>query len=341
MTNSLQTLNSNNNLEFQQNLYFTLGGNKYAIPLKNVVEVMKLPALDYPQKLPNNIIGILKFNNININILDIRFYLKIPVTKYSINNKLVVVKTDESIFGIIADDIENIIDFENAKIERLPFVSENKIIDSLYHIEENTVSILNMFALEQVLRQGFETTSEVDIKKMFPTDEKSVEIFNSRAKYLIKKLDNSTMQTAFVNDKFVTFALNETSYCINLKYVKEVTNKTNLIQLPCSPDYIEGLMTVRGDFITVVNFKKFLNLSNCEYSQKPKVIIIDSEQYKIGFLVDEIFEIADIPEELIENKKTSTDDSFISSEIIRGNDIQLLINMDKVMSDEKMFINED
>ncbi len=339
--NSLQTLNNNNNFEVQQNLYFTLSENKYAVPLKNVVEVMKLPALDYPQRLPNNIIGVLKFNNININILDIRFYLDVPVTKYSVNNKLIVVKTDESIFGIIADNIENILDFENSKIERLPFVSDNRIIDALYHIEEQTVSILNMYALEQVLRKNSESKSGVDIKSLFPTDETSIEIFNSRAKYLITKLNNSVAQTAFVNDKFVTFALNETSYCINLKYVKEVTNRTNIIQLPCAPDYIEGLMTVRGDFITVINFKKFLNLSNTEYSQKPKVIIIDSEQYKIGFLVDEIFEIADIPEELIENRKTSIDDSFISSEIIRGNDIQLLINMDKVLSDEKMFIDED
>lgn len=338
MMNSLQALN--NNFEVQQNLYFTLSENKYAIPLENVLEVMKLPALDYPQKLPNNIIGVLKFNNININILDVRFYLDIPVTKYSVNNKLIVVKTDESIFGIVADNIENIISFENSKIERLPFVSDNKIIDSLYHIEEQTVSILNMYALEQLLRQGCEV-KDVDIKSLFPTDEKSLDILNSRAKYLITNLNNSVTQTAFVNDKFVTFALNETSYCINLKYIKEVTNKTNIIQLPCSPDYVEGLMTVRGDFITVINFKKFLNLPKTEYTKKTKVIIVDSEQYKVGFLVDEIFEIADIPEELIDNKKTSIEDSFIASEIIQGNEIKLLINMDKVMTDEKMFIDED
>ena len=64
MMNNLLTLNSEN-FEIQQNLYFTLSDNKYAIPLKNIVEVMKLPALEYPQKLPNNIIGVLKFNNIN------------------------------------------------------------------------------------------------------------------------------------------------------------------------------------------------------------------------------------------------------------------------------------
>lgn len=340
MTNSLQALN-NDNFEIQQNLYFTLNDSKYAIPLKNVVEVMKLPALAYPQKLPNNIVGILNFNNLNINVLDIRFYLDMPISKYSVNNKLIIVKTDESLFGIIAENIENIIDFENSKIERLPYVSENKIIDSLYHIEDNTVSILNMYALEQILRQGVSTNSNIDVENLFPNDEKSIEIFNSRAKYLVTKLNNSVAQSAFVNDKFISFALNETAYCIDLKYIKEVTNKTNIIPLPCAPDYIEGLMTVRGDFITVLNFKKFLNLSNVEYTVKPKVIIIDSEQYKLGFLVDEIFEIMDIPEELINNKKTSVEDSYVYSEIIKDGKVQLLINMNKIMSDEKMFINEE
>ena len=53
------------------------------------------------------------------------------MTNYSVNTKLIVVKTDESIFGIVADNIENIMDFDNSKIERLPFITENKIIDSI------------------------------------------------------------------------------------------------------------------------------------------------------------------------------------------------------------------
>ena len=51
---------NNNYLEQKKNthLYFQIGENKYAINTSNVLEIMKLPALDYPQKLPNNIIGL-------------------------------------------------------------------------------------------------------------------------------------------------------------------------------------------------------------------------------------------------------------------------------------------
>ena len=94
---------NSNYLEQKKNthLYFQIGKNSYAINTANVLEIMKLPALDYPQKLPNNIIGLLKYNNFVINIVDIRFYLNIEVTPYNSHHELLIVKTDEVIFGII------------------------------------------------------------------------------------------------------------------------------------------------------------------------------------------------------------------------------------------------
>ena len=74
-------------------LYFSIGGNKYAINSDNVLEIMKLPQLDYPQKLPNNIVGLLKYNNFVINVVDIRFYLNMEVQPYSTNNELIIIKT--------------------------------------------------------------------------------------------------------------------------------------------------------------------------------------------------------------------------------------------------------
>ena len=93
-------------------LIFKLNDSKYAVSADCVLEVMKLPYLEYPQKLPNNYIGLLKYNNIMINILDLRFYLNVPIQKYDENHELIIIKTDESIFGIIT---EKITDTKNIK----------------------------------------------------------------------------------------------------------------------------------------------------------------------------------------------------------------------------------
>ena len=109
-------MNSNNYIEQKKNthLYFSVGGNKYAVNSDNVLEIMKLPQLDYPQKLPNNIVGLLKYNNFVINVVDIRFYLNMEVQPYSTNNELIIIKTDEVIFGIITDKVLGILAFNAA-----------------------------------------------------------------------------------------------------------------------------------------------------------------------------------------------------------------------------------
>ena len=98
---------NNNYIEQKKNshLYFQIGDYKYAINTTNVLEIIKLPALDYPQKLPNKVVGLLKYNNFVINVVDIRFYLNLEVKPYTLHNELIIVKTDEVIFGIITDKI--------------------------------------------------------------------------------------------------------------------------------------------------------------------------------------------------------------------------------------------
>lgn len=337
--NNLTTIN-NLNYDIQQNIYFRVGKNSYAMPLTNVLEVMKLPKLDYPQKLPANFVGVLKVNNLVLNVLDIRFYLDIKVEKYSTSNKLIIVKTDETLFGLIVDEILDIVDFETAKIEHLPFITENQIIETSYNINGENISIINTYALEKIIKNGY-PEKDVDICSLFPNDSTSQEVLQQRATSLSQRLDYAITNNVFSDNKFLSFVLNNTTYCINLKSVKEVANTENLIPIPCSPNYIEGLMTLKGDFVTVVNLKKFLNFQKTDYSTKTKVIIVDSKEFKLGFLIDEISDILDIPEENLSKKDINSQNLYIDAEIIEENNVKFVLNMEKILSDPKMYINEE
>ena len=147
-------MSSNNYIEQKKNthLYFSIGKNKYAVNSDNVLEIMKLPALEYPQKLPNNVLGLLKYNNFVINVVDIRFYLNMEVTPYNINNELLIVKTDEIILGLITDKIIGIQSFNSALTDALPFVDNKTVVDSIYKYKDDTIYIINIYALENILR---------------------------------------------------------------------------------------------------------------------------------------------------------------------------------------------
>lgn len=345
--NNLAKFYNNEIIENQEDLYlyFKIGENRYAINIQNVVEIMKLPHLEYPQKLPNNIVGLLNYNNFNINILDIRFYLDIQVTPYSISNQLLIVKTDESIFGLIINSVEDIITLDESKTEYFPFSEDAKIIELIYKKDEESISVININSLENNLKKGIQPR-EIDIPSLFPQDDESRYKFLQRTLDLIEKSKQNLLSNAYSQDKFISFELGLNKYCINLGYVKEFLKDVNITSIPCTPGYIDGVITLRGDFITVVNLNKFLNVdtiadaSNYPAEKTFKIIVIETPEYTIGFSVDEIISIIDIPEETLDKNRREQSNKYIFSEVVLEDKFYTILNMKKILSDEKLFIEE-
>lgn len=330
---------NNNYIEQKKNthLYFQVGDNKYAVNTDNVLEIMKLPVLDYPQKLPNNIVGLLKYNNFVINIVDIRFYLNINVPKYSADNDLLIVKTDEVIFGIITDKIMGIMPFDTALMDQIPFVDNHMIIESLYKYNEETVFIVNIYSLETLLKTHNLDIPSVDILSLLPQDEASKEIMTKRAKDIVEKTAlRLTAGSGHVNDKYISLNLNNDFYCISLDYIKEILNDTSITKVPGTPDFITGIINLRGDYITVVNLKKFLGLPDLGSKDKNPVIIINQNDLQIALLIDQVNELFDSREIL---QDTSTD-SYYKCEFIHDETLYTVLNIEKILSDKRLVITD-
>ncbi len=334
-------MNELNYIEQKKNthLYFILGNNKYAVNTANVLEIMKLPELDYPQKLPNNIVGLLKYNNFVINVIDIRFYLNINVDNYSANNELLIVKTDETILGIITEKIIGIMPFESSNIDTIPFVDNKTIIDSIYKHKQDTIFIINIYSLENLLKSNIQT-AETDITSLFPKDANSVSIMKKRMQEMAEKSSLSLVKEELhAKRKLISFNLNNDFYCIPLDSVKEVLKDTSITYVPGTPNFIEGIMNLRGDYITVLNLKKFLNLNNDASvktdSGKTPVIIVNHNDMDLAFLIDRINELFDVSEDKI---KESPNESYYTAEFINHETLYTIINVEKIFTDKKIIV---
>ena len=329
-------MDSTNYIEQKKNvhLYFQVGDSKYAINSANVLEIMKLPALDYPQKLPNNIVGLLKYNNFVINVIDIRFYLNIDVTSYNTNNELLIVKTDESIFGIITNKVIGIIPFNASLVDSIPFVDSKTIIDSLYKYNRETIFIINIYAIEKLLKEHGDW-KEVDMASLFPKDEASVELFNQRAVALSEKTTFSLV-SEFSKSKYISFNLNSDSYCIELEYVKEVLKDTIITPVPGTPDFIEGVMNLRGDYITVLNLKKFLGISSQNSQEKKPVIIVKCNELELAFLIDKINQLF----ETQIDKMLDSGDSYFQNEFMYKDVPYTILNIEKIFADKRIIVTD-
>lgn len=332
-------MTSSNYIEQKKNthLYFQIGDSKYAINSENVLEIMKLPALDYPQKLPNNIVGLLKYNNFVINVIDIRFYLNIEVTPYNTRNELLIVKTDEVIFGIITDKVIGILPFNTSLIDAIPYVDNKMIIDSLYKLNQETIFIINIYTIENMLKEHGNYT-DYDVSSLFPTDEISKSIMANRTKAVEDKTAlKIASEELFAQNKYISFNLNQDLYCIKLDYVKEVLKDTSITDIPGTPSFIEGIMNLRGDYITVINLKNFLNIPQGDkVLDKKPVIIIKCNELKLALLIDKINELF----ECQDSKMSESAEGYFSNEFIYNGTPYTTINIDKITSDKKIIVTD-
>lgn len=347
---NLTTFYNNNILDPNENvyLYFKLGDSKYAVNIGQVVEIMKLPLLDYPQKLPNNIIGLLDYNDFTINILDLRFYLNIKVTPYSLSNQLLIVKTDEAILGLLIDKVEDVASFDTSKIEYFQTNEEDKILDFMYKKEDGAISVINLGALENIFRRGV-PSCDIDIPSLFPHDDDSRYKLIQRSRALQEKFNIDLVTNIFSQDRFISFSLDGNIYCINLEYIKEFLKNFCITPIPCNLDYVAGVIALKGDFITIINIKKFLDTNDlspakmeaCSFTDgKNNIIILEFTDFKIGFLVDEIFSIINIPEDLIK-KNPLNHNKYILSEVILEDKFYTILDIKNILSDERFFIEDN
>lgn len=95
-------------------------------------------------------------------------------------------------------------------------------------------------------------------------------------------------------------------------------------------------MNLRGDYITVINLKKFLGLHETSISEKKPVIIIKCNELKLALLIDKINELFEFQELLQED----TSESYYANEFIYNKTLYTVLNIDKISSDKKIIITD-
>ena len=211
------------------------------------------------------------------------------------------------------------------------------IIESLYKYKDETIFIVNIYALENLLKQHNMNLPDIDILSLFPQDQESKSLLAKRTLSISEKTAlRLTSEELHAKNKYISFNLNNDYYCIALDYVKEVLKDTSITPIPGTPDFIEGIMNLRGDYITVIHLKKFLSLPDVNTNDKNPVIIIKCNELKLALLIDKI-------NELFEFQETSQEenlDSYYINEFIYNKTLYTILNIDKISSDKKIIITD-
>ncbi|PWI35085.1 chemotaxis protein CheW [Vibrio albus] len=144
-----------------------------------------------------------------------------------------------------------------------------------------------------------------------------------------------------VNDEvlqWVTFQLEEETYGINVMQVREVLRYTEIAPVPGAPDYVLGIINLRGNVVTVIDTRSRFGLMQGEITDNTRIIVIESERQVIGILVDSVAEVVYLrTSEIDTTPSVGTDESakFIQGVSNRDGKLLILVDLNKLLTDEE------
>jgi purine-binding chemotaxis protein CheW len=138
--------------------------------------------------------------------------------------------------------------------------------------------------------------------------------------------------------QWVTFQLEQETYGINVMQVQEVLRYSEIAPVPGAPNYVLGIINLRGNVVTVIDTRLRFGLQPTEVTDNSRIVIIESEQQVIGILVDSVAEVVYLKTSEIDSApNVGTDESarFIQGVSNRDGELLILVDLDKMLTDEE------
>lgn len=101
--------------------------------------------------------------------------------------------------------------------------------------------------------------------------------------------------------QYVIFTLDSQEYGIDIMNVREITEFRDNTKLPSAPDFVDGVINLRGNVIPVINLKKRFNLQNTDIDENSRIIIVAIMEKLVGFIVDDASQVITLKKEDIKD----------------------------------------
>lgn len=136
--------------------------------------------------------------------------------------------------------------------------------------------------------------------------------------------------------RFVTFQLADETYGIDVMTVQEVLRVTEIAPVPGAPDYVNGIVNLRGNVVTVIDGRKRLGLMPNEIDDDTRIVIIESNKQVIGMMVDSVADVVnvDVAEiDLPPNVGNDESSQYINGVVSQETGLLILMDVGKLLTD--------
>ncbi|MDH5542525.1 MAG: chemotaxis protein CheW [Nitrospinota bacterium] len=135
--------------------------------------------------------------------------------------------------------------------------------------------------------------------------------------------------------KYLTFVLGDEEYGLEILKVREIISVMEITEVPQVPDFIKGVINLRGKVIPVIDLRLKFGMPAVEYTRETCIIVVNVNNLLLGIVVDTVAEVLDIAKENIDPPPSfgsSVDTNFILGMGKVKEKVKILLDIEKVLS---------
>jgi purine-binding chemotaxis protein CheW len=262
---------------------FELGRQEYALPLSRVREIVPLPdSVSAVPRTETAVLGVTSLRDELIPLLSLHVLLGFPVPeRHDERPRVLVVSYGDKSVGLVADRTKEILRIAPSLVDPVP---------AMLTRGEGSAELQSICRLDG----GRRLVSVLSPDRLFGRDALPAAVDEEMAP---KRIDMAQgARSTRDEQQFIVFRLGREEYAIPIGAVDEVTRRPKeLTKVPKAPEFIEGVMNLRGSVIPVVDQRRRFDLPDAEPNERQRVIVITFDGLRAGFLVDGVSELLKIP----------------------------------------------
>lgn len=140
-------------------------------------------------------------------------------------------------------------------------------------------------------------------------------------------------------NKYLTFTLGNEAFGIEILFVTEIIGLQQITEVPDLPEYVKGIINLRGKIIPVMDMRSRFKKELREYDERTCIIVVDIGEISIGLIVDRVSEVVDIPEESVSEPpkvNKNSQNKYVKGIGKIGDSVKLILDCEKLLSENEM-----
>ncbi|NPV81778.1 MAG: chemotaxis protein CheW [Firmicutes bacterium] len=138
--------------------------------------------------------------------------------------------------------------------------------------------------------------------------------------------------------QLVKFRLGNEEYGVDIMQVQEIIHLTNIVKVPNTPHFVEGVIDLRSRVIPIIDLRKRFGIPECEKTRSSRIVVVNMNDTTVGLIVDSVSEVIRIPVKAFEPLPEIAMD--VDSRFLRGiarleDRLIILIDLARVLSHDE------